>query len=89
MVKTVAEEHGATATFMPKPFSNLTGNGCHFHQSLWDTAEDRNLFLDEADENGQPREQSAEEEEGHGRCLSESAATDPCAAGRGLRHLSA
>jgi glutamine synthetase len=34
------------ATFMPKPFTQLTGNGCHFHMSLWDG--DTNLFLDEA-----------------------------------------
>ena len=38
------------ATFMPKPFSNLTGNGCHFHMSLWEDGE--NLFLDEADPRG-------------------------------------
>ena len=38
------------ATFMPKPFSNLTGNGCHFHMSLWDG--ETNLFLDEADPRG-------------------------------------
>ncbi len=24
------------ATFMPKPFSHLTGNGLHMHLSLWD-----------------------------------------------------
>jgi len=35
---------------MPKPFTNLTGNGCHFHMSLW--KEDENLFLDEADPRG-------------------------------------
>jgi glutamine synthetase len=52
MVKTAAEERGLTATFMPKPFSHLTGNGCHFHQSLWDASGDRNLFLDKDDENG-------------------------------------
>ncbi len=51
MVKTIAERHGYRATFMPKPFSNLTGNGCHTHVSLWDGA-DRNLFLDEAGELG-------------------------------------
>src|SRR5215467_8465956 len=39
MVRTVAEQQGLTATFMPKPFSHLTGNGCHFHQSLWDAAD--------------------------------------------------
>ena len=52
MVRTVAEERGSIATFMPKPFSHLTGNGCHFHTSLWDAATDTNLFLDSTDENG-------------------------------------
>jgi glutamine synthetase len=52
MVRALAEEHGAVATFMPKPFSHLTGSGAHFHMSLWDAAEDRNLFLNETDENG-------------------------------------
>ena len=55
MVRTVAETQGLAATFMPKPFSHLTGNGCHFHQSLWDAAENRNLFLDESDPNGLSR----------------------------------
>ncbi|WP_353230914.1 type III glutamate--ammonia ligase [Novosphingobium sp.] len=35
LVKSVAEKHGQRATFMPKPFINLTGNGCHVHLSLW------------------------------------------------------
>ena len=35
MVKSIAEKHGLRATFMPKPFPNLTGNGCHVHVSLW------------------------------------------------------
>ena len=35
LVKSVAEKHGQRATFMPKPFINLTGNGCHIHLSLW------------------------------------------------------
>jgi glutamine synthetase len=50
MVHTLAEQRGMIATFMPKPFTNLTGNGCHFHMSLWDG--DTNLFLDEADPRG-------------------------------------
>ncbi len=50
MVHTLAEQHGMIATFMPKPFTHLTGNGCHFHMSLWDG--ERNLFLDEADPRG-------------------------------------
>ena len=50
MVHTLAEQHGMIATFMPKPFTNLTGNGAHFHMSLWRDGE--NLFLDEADPRG-------------------------------------
>jgi glutamine synthetase len=50
MVHTLAEQHGMVATFMPKPFTNLTGNGCHFHMSLWDG--ETNLFLDENDPRG-------------------------------------
>ena len=50
MVHTLAEQHGMIATFMPKPFTSLTGNGCHFHMSLWRDGE--NLFLDEADPRG-------------------------------------
>ncbi|MEM8723440.1 MAG: type III glutamate--ammonia ligase [Cyanobacteria bacterium P01_G01_bin.39] len=49
MVKSIAENHGLRATFMPKPFGNLTGNGCHTHLSLWDSASKTNLFK-EADE---------------------------------------
>jgi glutamine synthetase len=52
MVKTLAEERGLLATFMPKPFTNLTGNGAHFHMSLWDEDNQTNLFLDENDKNG-------------------------------------
>ena len=32
------------ATFMPKPFANLTGNGCHAHISIWDKMGKKNLF---------------------------------------------
>ena len=52
MVKSCAEEKGLTATFMPKPFDYLTGNGAHFHMSLWDAERDTNCFLDENDEKG-------------------------------------
>ena len=44
MVKAIAEKHGLRATFMPKPFLNLTGSGCHAHVSLWQG--DKNLFED-------------------------------------------
>lgn len=46
MVKSIAEKHGLRATFMPKPFANLTGNGCHAHVSLWSTRTGENLFED-------------------------------------------
>ena len=45
LVKTLAEKHGLRATFMPKPFSNLTGNGCHVHASVWDRETGKNLFV--------------------------------------------
>jgi glutamine synthetase len=52
MVKQLAERHGLRATFMPKPFVQLTGNGCHVHVSLWNTAGDTNLFHDRTGELG-------------------------------------
>ena len=51
MVEALAQEQGLIATFMPKPFAHLTGNGCHFHMSLWKDGE--NLF--EADPADDPR----------------------------------
>lgn len=50
MAKSIAEKHGMRATFMPKPFVNLTGNGCHAHVSLWDGK--KNLFSDPKGELG-------------------------------------
>jgi glutamine synthetase len=52
MVKSIAEKHGLRATFMPKPFANLTGNGCHAHISLWSTRNQTNLFDDRQGELG-------------------------------------
>src|SRR6516225_2087673 len=52
MVRTVAEQHGLWATFMPKPFDYLTGNGAHYHLSLADAESGRNLFLDETQDYG-------------------------------------
>jgi glutamine synthetase len=46
MVKSIAEKHGLRATFMPKPFINLTGNGCHAHVSMWAAGSGRNVFED-------------------------------------------
>lgn len=52
MTKSIAELHGLRATFMPKPFSNLTGNGCHAHVSIWDKTGKKNLFHDAKGELG-------------------------------------
>jgi glutamine synthetase len=52
MVKAIAEKHGFRATFMPKPFAHLTGNGCHTHLSVWDREGNTNLFADPAGELG-------------------------------------
>ena len=52
MVKSIAEKHELRATFMPKPFSHLTGNGCHMHISLWNTNKSKNLFHDDKGELG-------------------------------------
>ena len=51
MVKTLAEKSGLRATFMPKPFINKTGNGCHAHLSIWNK-KNKNLFLDKKDKLG-------------------------------------
>ena len=50
MVKFLAEKHDLRATFMPKPFENLTGNGCHAHISLWEGK--KNRFLDNGNKLG-------------------------------------
>ena len=47
MTKSIAEKHGLRATFMPKPVSGLTGNGCHAHISVWNSsgkAATKNIF---------------------------------------------
>ncbi len=46
MVKSIAEKHGLRATFMPKPFKGLTGNGCHVHISVWNLDGTSNAFAD-------------------------------------------
>jgi glutamine synthetase len=51
MIHSLAAEAGMLATFMPKPFSNLTGNGLHMHLSMWDES-DTELFADPLDLRG-------------------------------------
>jgi glutamine synthetase len=52
MVKSIAEKHGMRATFMPKPFANLTGSACHMHVSLWSPGGHDNRFADPKGELG-------------------------------------
>ena len=54
MVRSIAEKHGLRATFMPKPFADLTGSGCHAHVSLWRNG--TNVFADEGGELGISKE---------------------------------
>lgn len=44
-IKGIAQDHGVEATFLPKPFREKPGSGCHVHLSLWDG--DENIFFDE------------------------------------------
>jgi glutamine synthetase len=52
MVHMVAHQAGLAATFMPKPFANLTGSGLHLHSSLWDAESGAELFADPRDARG-------------------------------------
>jgi glutamine synthetase len=52
MVESLAQERGLIATFMPKPFGHLTGNGCHFHMSLWKDGANAFAADPEEDPNG-------------------------------------
>jgi glutamine synthetase len=52
MVHTLAHQAGMAATFMPKPFGNLTGSGLHLHSSLWDSQTGAALFPDADDPRG-------------------------------------
>lgn len=49
-IKGVASNHDANATFVPKPFPEAAGSGCHIHVSLWSDGE--NAFYD-SDSEGQ------------------------------------
>ena len=50
LISVLAEQRGMTATFMPKPFADRTGNGLHLHLSLWAGADP--VFPDGSDPRG-------------------------------------
>jgi glutamine synthetase len=50
-VSEIARKHGMIGTFMPKPFSNRTGSGAHFHISVG-SSKVKNLFMDPKDPQG-------------------------------------
>ena len=52
MTKLLARRHGCEATFMPKPYSDRTGNGGHFNMSMSDLETGENVFADPDDPRG-------------------------------------
>ena len=46
-LKEVADQLGASVTFMAKPYSNTTGSGCHIHLSMNRKSDSKNLFQGE------------------------------------------
>ena len=52
MTSQYAQEHGAIATHMAKPFANRTGSGGHIHFHLEEVETGDNVFLDEDDAQG-------------------------------------
>lgn len=50
-VSEIARRHGMIGSFMPKPFSNRTGSGAHFHISVGSKTQ-KNAFHDAADPQG-------------------------------------
>ncbi len=51
-LKTIAQQNGLYATFMPKPIRGVSGNGMHVHQSLTYKANGSNAFADPGDPHG-------------------------------------
>jgi glutamine synthetase len=52
VLKTLAQQRGLYATFMPKPIRGIAGSGLHIHQSLCYKANGSNAFTDPGDDHG-------------------------------------
>ena len=52
LVSELAHQHGCFASFMPKPFGDRAGSGCHYNMSLADPETGVNLFAAEDDPRG-------------------------------------
>jgi glutamine synthetase len=50
VAKGIASKRDLSATFMPKPFQNIAGNGMHVHLSLIDSRTRKNVFYKKGDE---------------------------------------
>ncbi|MFA5309804.1 MAG: type I glutamate--ammonia ligase [Dehalococcoidales bacterium] len=51
-IKAIAQRHGLSVTFMPKPFEKLEGSGLHVPMSLMNISTGKNAFSDAKDEYG-------------------------------------
>lgn len=50
VVRALAREAGWVASFMPKPYAHLPGNGLHLHLSLWDAEGKQELSMSNKDD---------------------------------------
>lgn len=59
VVRTIAQQEGRSATFMPKPVTDAPGNGMHIHQWLRDLRTGENRFSDNTNDYGLSRDAEA------------------------------